>query len=73
MAAVAADGIKYLRSLMFGICANSGGAGRPRAVDDLPDRLDTVWICDAEDMAAVLLSRLSRWPIMSSPRLYWPV
>jgi predicted DNA-binding protein (UPF0251 family) len=32
---------------------NSGGVGRPRAVDDLPDRLEEVRLCDAEDMAAV--------------------
>lgn len=48
--------MKYLRSFAVGIFETSGCDGWPRAVDDLPDRLETVWLCDADDMAAVVLS-----------------
>lgn len=54
--------MKYLRSFAVGIFETSGCDGRPRAVDDLPDRLEAVWLCDADDMAAILLSNLPRWP-----------
>lgn len=62
--------MKYLRSFAVGIFETSGCDGRPRAVDDLPDRLETVWLCDADDMAASLLSNLPRWPGVSGPKLY---
>lgn len=62
--------MKYLRSFAVGIFEGSGCDGRPRAVDDLPDRLETVWLCDADDMAAMVLSNRPRWPAVSSPKLY---
>lgn len=62
--------MKYLRSFAVGIFEASGCDGRPRAVDDLPERLETAWLCDADDIAAILLSNLPRGPAVSGPKLY---